>query len=153
MLSVPSSAPEQHLVCTFPERTISILGRSSTCNAYSGRKNSPIPFGLSQDLGSCYGKHADSEIVAGAVVQGFTGDWLGRVKALQIGAVISIIGTAVVAGSVNIPQLFVFRFITGLGVGQLLALVPLYITEVAPPHRRGLLSALTGCSFSLGYLR
>ena len=98
-------------------------------------------------------KHADSEIVIGAVVQGFTGDWLGRVKALQIGAVISIIGTAVVAGSVNIPQLFVFRFITGLGVGQLLALVPLYITEVAPPHRRGLLSALTGCSFSLGYLR
>ena len=64
-------------------------------------------------------------MIVGAVVQGYTGDWLGRVKALQIGAVISIIGTAVVAGSVNIPQLFVFRFITGLGVGQLLALVPL----------------------------
>ena len=85
----------------------------------------PISFGLSQELGSCYGENADSEMIVGAVVQGYTGDWLGRVKALQIGAVISIIGTAVVAGSVNIPQLFVFRFITGLGVGQLLALVPL----------------------------
>lgn len=61
-------------------------------------------------------------------------------------------GTTVVAGAVNIPMLFVFRFITGLGVGQLLALVPLYIAEVAPPHRRGLMSAGTGCSFSLGYL-
>ncbi len=150
---MPSSAPEQHLVCTFPEQTATLLGRSSTCRACSERKKTPIPFGLSQDLGSCSGKNANSEMIVGAVVQGFTSDWLGRVKALQIGAVISIIGTAVVAGSVNIPQLFVFRFITGLGVGQLLALVPLYITEVAPPHRRGLLSALTGCSFSLGYLR
>lgn len=89
----------------------------------------------------------------GAVDQGFTGDWVGRVKALQIGANISVIGTAVIAGSVNIPQLFVFRFITGLGVGQSSTLVPLYVTEVAPPHRRGLLSALTGYSFSLGCLR
>lgn len=78
---------------------------------------------------------------------------MGRRKALFAAGVVSVIGTAVVAGSVNLPQLFVFRFVTGLGVGQLLALVPLYISEVAPPHRRGLLTAGTGCSFSLGYLR
>lgn len=89
----------------------------------------------------------------GAVIQGVTSDLLGRRPSLMIGGSISVIGTAVVAGSVNLPMLFVFRFVTGLGVGQLLALVPLYIAEVAPPHRRGLLSALTGCSFSLGYLR
>ena len=64
---------------------------------------------------------------------------------------VSLIGTAVVAGSVNIPMLFVFRFITGLGVGQLLALVPLYVSEVAPPHRRGLMTAFTAASFSTGY--
>lgn len=98
-------------------------------------------------------RDADSEFVTGAVIQGFTGDWLGRVKALQIGAGISIIGTAVVAGSVDIPQLFVFHFIPGLEVGQSLASVSLYITEVAPPHRRGLLSALTGGSSLLDYLR
>ena len=89
----------------------------------------------------------------GAFVQGFTGDWSGQLKVLHIGANISVNGTVVVAGSVNIPQLFVFRFITGLGVGQSLTLVPLYITEVATPHRRGLLSALTGYGFSLGCLR
>ncbi|EXJ82873.1 hypothetical protein A1O3_06689 [Capronia epimyces CBS 606.96] len=88
----------------------------------------------------------------GAILQGWTSDKYGRRPSLAIGGAISIVGTAVVAGSWNMPMLFVFRFVTGLGVGQLLALVPIYIAEVAPPHRRGLLSALTGCGFSLGYL-
>ena len=51
----------------------------------------------------------------GTVVQGYTGDWLGRRKALAIAGAISLLGTAVVAGSVNLPMLFVFRFISGLG--------------------------------------
>lgn len=89
----------------------------------------------------------------GALIQGYTSDKYGRRPALVTGGIVSVVGTAIVAGSVNMPMLFVFRFITGLGVGQLLALVPLYITEVAPPHRRGMLSAFTGCSFSLGYIR
>jgi MFS family permease len=88
----------------------------------------------------------------GAVLQGWTSDRFGRRISLAIGGAIAVVGTTVVAAAWNIPMLFVFRFITGLGVGQLLALVPLYIAEVAPPHRRGLLSAATGCSFSLGYL-
>lgn len=71
----------------------------------------------------------------------------------SIAVVVVVSVMAVVAGSVNLPQLFVFRLITGLGVGQMLALVPLYISEVAPPHRRGLLTDGTCCSFSLGYLR
>ncbi|OAL22035.1 hypothetical protein AYO20_11271 [Fonsecaea nubica] len=88
----------------------------------------------------------------GAIIQSYTSDKYGRRKALAFGGAISVVGSAVVAGSINIPMLFVFRFITGLGVGQLLALVPLYVAEVAPPHRRGLLSALVGVGFSLGYL-
>ena len=54
----------------------------------------------------------------GTVVQGYTGDWLGRRKALAIAGAISLLGTAVVAGSVNLPMLFVFRFISGLGMSS-----------------------------------
>lgn len=54
----------------------------------------------------------------GTVVQGYTGDWLGRRKALAIAGAISLLGTAVVAGSVNLPMLFVFRFISGLGTSS-----------------------------------
>jgi MFS family permease len=88
----------------------------------------------------------------GAVIQGWTSDFLGRRKALAVGGIIALFGTALVAGSVNIPMLMVFRFVSGLGVGQLLCLVPLYIAEVAPPKHRGFMSAGTGCSFSFGYL-
>lgn len=49
-------------------------------------------------------------------------------------------------------MLVVMRLIQGLGVGQLISLVPLYITEVAPPHRRGVLSGLTACGLTLGYI-
>lgn len=89
----------------------------------------------------------------GAIIQGWSSDRLGRRNALALGGAIALLGTILVACSVNLPMLFVFRFITGLGLGQLLALVPLYISEIAPPHRRGLLTSLTGCGFSLGYLR
>lgn len=47
-----------------------------------------------------------------------TADWLGRRKAIFIGAVISVIGGALQAGSVNIVEYIVMRFITGLGIGM-----------------------------------
>lgn len=44
-------------------------------------------------------------------------DWLGRRKAIFIGATISIIGGALQAGSVDIGMYIAMRFITGLGTG------------------------------------
>jgi MFS family permease len=48
-----------------------------------------------------------------------TADWLGRRKALFIGAIASLIGGALQAGSVNIAMYIVMRFITGFGIGML----------------------------------
>lgn len=39
-----------------------------------------------------------------------------------------------------------------MGVGQLFVPVPLYVAKVAPPHRHGLLSVVTGCNFSWAYM-
>jgi MFS family permease len=47
-----------------------------------------------------------------------TADWLGRRKALFLGAIVSVIGGALQAGSVNIAMYIVMRFITGLGIGM-----------------------------------
>ena len=44
------------------------------------------------------------------------------------------------------------RLLHGFGLGMLICLVPLYLTEVAPPHRRGLLSGLSTLSFGMGYV-
>ena len=88
----------------------------------------------------------------GAISQGWTADWLGRKGALALASGLTIVGGALTAGAVNVAMLVVMRFIQGWGLGQLIALVPLYITEVAPPHRRGALAGLTACSFAVGYV-
>jgi MFS family permease len=59
----------------------------------------------------------------GSLVQSWLADWLGRVKALASAAVLGLLGSALVAGSVNIPMLFVMRILQGCGLGMLLALV------------------------------
>ncbi len=49
-----------------------------------------------------------------------TADFLGRRKALFVGAVVSLIGDALQAGSVNIGMYIAMRFITGLGIGEMM---------------------------------
>jgi MFS family permease len=88
----------------------------------------------------------------GAIVQGWTADWLGRRKAMALAAVLAFLGGALTAGSVHIAMLIAVRFIQGFGLGQVICLVPLYIAEVAPPHKRGMLSGATVWSFGIGYV-
>ncbi|TVY33848.1 MFS glucose transporter, partial [Lachnellula occidentalis] len=88
----------------------------------------------------------------GAILQGWTGDYLGRKKSFIMGLIVSLIGGALVAGSVNVPMFIVFRFVQGIGLGQCFAMSPLYISEVAPPRRRGLLTGLTASGLVSGYV-
>ena len=76
----------------------------------------------------------------------------GTQESPSIAGVLALIGGALVAGSVIIPMLIVVRILQGGGVGMLLALVPLYLTEVSPPQRRGFLTGLSTLSFGLGYV-
>ena len=64
----------------------------------------------------------------------------------------ALVGSALVAGSVKVGMLIAVRILQGGGLGMLLTLVPLYLTEIAPPHRRGFLTGLTTLSFGLGYV-
>jgi len=77
---------------------------------------------------------------------------LGRKKTFALAAVCALVGGALVAGSVKVAMLIVVRLLQGFGLGMLLSVVPLYLTEVAPAHRRGMVSGLTTLSFTLGYL-
>ena len=88
----------------------------------------------------------------GALGQCYLSDWIGRKGALRVGAVMGLIGSALVAGSVKTGMLIAVRIIQGAGFGMLLALVPLYLTEVAPPHKRGFLTGLTTLCFGMGYV-
>ena len=73
----------------------------------------------------------------GALTSGLLSDRFGRKTSIQIGAAIWCIGSILVCASQNIGMLVVGRFINGLSVGICSAQVPVYISELAPPSKRG----------------
>lgn len=85
----------------------------------------------------------------GALISGYLSDNFGRKKAIQIGCIIWCIGSIVVCASQNIGMLIVGRVINGLAVGICSAQVPVYISELAPPSKRGRLVGCQQCKTSL----
>lgn len=73
----------------------------------------------------------------GALVSGFLSDKLGRKTSIQVGCVIWVIGSIITCAAQNIGMLIVGRFINGISVGICSAQVPVYVSELAPPSKRG----------------
>ncbi|RVX70435.1 hypothetical protein B0A52_05934 [Exophiala mesophila] len=87
----------------------------------------------------------------GTIYVGLTGDRLGRRWAIFSASAITVVGGALQAGSVHVGMFMAARFITGLGIGALVTLVPLWQSEVAPPRTRGFLVGLHGVFILVGY--
>jgi len=88
----------------------------------------------------------------GALVSGFISDILGRKRAIMIGAVIWCIGSTIICASQNIGMLIVGRIINGFCVGICSAQVPVYISELAPPSKRGRLVGAQQWAITWGIL-
>ncbi|KAI0370093.1 general substrate transporter [Pilatotrama ljubarskyi] len=87
----------------------------------------------------------------GALAQAFTSDRFGRRGSILIWSGIFTVGTAVQTGTVHsIVQITIGRFIAGLGVGALSAIVPLYNGETAPKAMRGMLLVLYQLQIIIG---
>lgn len=78
----------------------------------------------------------------GAFAAGALADRFGRRLVLIASAVIFVLGALVAAFSINIPMMVIARVILGLGVGVASNIVPMFISELAPPHLRGRLVSL-----------
>ncbi|KAH7020461.1 sugar transporter family protein [Ilyonectria destructans] len=87
----------------------------------------------------------------GALAGGYVADRFGRLTAIFTSCVFCVVGGALQAGSAHIAMFMAARFVTGLGVGAIVLLTPLWQSEVAPPHARGLLVGLHGVSILIGY--
>lgn len=88
----------------------------------------------------------------GALFSGFLSDKYGRKKSIQIGSCIWILGSIIVCASQDIPMLIVGRMINGFSVGICSAQVPVYITEIAPPSKRGRLVGAQQWAITWGIL-
>ncbi len=87
--------------------------------------------------------------VFGSFIIGVLSDKYGRYPMLIVTMILMAVGSFGDAASINLYMLIIFRFITGLGLGADLNLIPAYIGEFAPADRRGHLAQIT---FFLGIL-
>ncbi|RTE83952.1 hypothetical protein BHE90_001505 [Fusarium euwallaceae] len=86
----------------------------------------------------------------GAGAGGTLGDRIGRRGTIVVGAVVFLLGGGLQTGARNIHFLWTGRFISGLGVGVLCMIVPLYQAELAHPHIRGRITALQQLMIGVG---
>ncbi|KAL0332786.1 UNVERIFIED_CONTAM: Monosaccharide-sensing protein 2 [Sesamum calycinum] len=69
-------------------------------------------------------------------------DWLGRRPMLILSSVLYCLSGLVMWWSPNVNVLLLARLMDGFGIGLAVTLVPVYISETAPPEIRGLLNTL-----------
>ncbi|CAF1335797.1 unnamed protein product [Rotaria sordida] len=86
----------------------------------------------------------------GALIAGQAGDRLSRKYSIVLFSVIFSVGGAIQASSISLVMLLASRFISGLGVGALSMLVPVYQSEIAPKEIRGRLVSLQQWAITIG---
>ena len=83
---------------------------------------------------------------------GRIGDIIGRRKTILYGAVIFVIGGTCQSFATGMPMMMLGRFVAGLGVGALSTIVPVYQSEISPPHNRGKLACIEFSGNIFGYM-
>ncbi|MBA0828945.1 hypothetical protein Goarm_013570 [Gossypium armourianum] len=81
---------------------------------------------------------------------GSLSDWLGRRPILIISSLLYFLSGIVMLWAPNVPTLLLARLLDGLGIGLAVTLIPIYISETAPPEIRGFLNTLPLFSGCLG---
>jgi len=88
----------------------------------------------------------------GAFLVGRPADRWGRKPVLAGLAVLFVVASFGCAAAWNWYALLAFRWIGGVAVGGASVVSPMYITEIAPPKRRGMLVAVSQLNIVLGIL-
>ncbi|RKL51063.1 hypothetical protein BFJ72_g516 [Fusarium proliferatum] len=111
-----------------------------------------------------YGPSQASKSLAGAIVScynagqaigaptvGYLADRFSRKYTIALSSLIAILGAALQACAAHVGMMIAGRLIAGLACGQFLAVVPVYITEVAKPSQRGFLVGFQGLMTAIGF--
>ena len=96
------------------------------------------------------GSYALLGMLFGALLAGAVGDILGRRKIMLTAYAWFSIGMAITALTTNTTMFGVMRFITGLGIGALIATTGALVAEIAPPGKKNLCNAITYSGVPLG---
>jgi MFS family permease len=86
-----------------------------------------------------------------SLVVGRIGDVLGRRRTILYGSLIFVVGGALQTFATGMPMMLLGRIIAGLGVGALSTIVPVYQSEISPPHNRGRMGCIEFTGNVSGY--
>ncbi|KAL2265432.1 hypothetical protein VTJ83DRAFT_6532 [Remersonia thermophila] len=86
-----------------------------------------------------------------SLVVGRIGDVIGRRKTILYGSCVFFVGGAMQSFAVSMAWLMAGRVFAGLGVGMLSTIVPVYQSEISPPHNRGKLACIEFTGNIIGY--
>lgn len=90
--------------------------------------------------------------IIGSVVQSLISSAWGRRAATGVAAFLFILGNSLDAGAVHISMFIVGRVIAGVAGGMTISNCPVYMSEISPPHTRGLLVGLQGVCIVWAYI-
>lgn len=76
----------------------------------------------------------------------------GRLLAMIYSSVFAVVGPALEAPSINVPMLAIGRLVSGVGAGAATVVVPIYISEISSPSKRGFFGAFTQILTNCGIL-
>lgn len=82
---------------------------------------------------------------------GRIGDIIGRRKTILYGSMIFFVGGGLQTFANGMPMMLLGRIIAGVGVGMLSTIVPVYQSEISPPHNRGKLACIEFTGNITGY--
>lgn len=98
------------------------------------------------------GSYALIGVLVGALLAGSVGDILGRRKVMLFAYAWFSIGMGVTALTTTTTTFGIMRFVTGLGVGALVATTGALVAEIAPPGKKNLCNAITYSGVPIGSL-
>ena len=87
---------------------------------------------------------------AASFFAGHIADKLGRPRGIAVGSLIFALGATIECASVRLAMLLIGRVVTGLGQGLFMSTLVVYVCEIAPPRRRGVLASLPQLLVTIG---
>jgi len=104
---------------------------------------SPVGWAQSCALLGCFG---------GALLSGWSSDRFGRKPVLIVAACNFVVSSLGIALANSFPVFVAWRILGGLSIGLASNISPMYISEIAPAERRGLLVAINQLTIVIGIL-